>query len=139
MSPRNGLGRQTGRSSKTQNKSGSRRRSRKSSAGWVRWWPVIAGVVIAPLAVRAMDYLTFVGPWYARALAPWTFLLQGRSLGFPAGWGDHISEGVLYAQFPVYGLLLMLLHRRLGWLTSFGLLLALHLMAYGALFLIVTS
>lgn len=139
MSPRNGPGTQASRSSKSKNKSGSRSRSRKSSAGWVRWWPVFVGILIAPFAVRAMDYLTFMGPWYARALAPWTFLLQGRSLGLPAGWGDHVVEGVLYAQFPVYGLLLVLLHRRLRWLTSIGLLLALHLMAYGALFLIVTS
>jgi hypothetical protein len=139
MSPRTGSGKQANRSSKTNNRSGSRSRSRKSSAGWVRWWPLFLGIVIAPLAVRAMDYLTFVGPWYARALAPWTFLLQGRSLGLPVGWGDHVGEAVLFAQFPLYGLLLVLLHRRLSWVTSFGLLLALHLMAYGALFLITTS
>jgi hypothetical protein len=97
------------------------------------------GIVIAPFAVRAVDYLTLLGPWYARLVAPWAFLLQGRSLGLPAGWGDRVVEGVLYAQFPVYGLLLVALERRLRFWTAFGLLLAAHLMAYGALFLVATS
>jgi hypothetical protein len=121
-------------------KSAPRKKSRKSETpGWLRWWPVALGVVLAPFAVRAVDILALTGPWEARALVPWTFLFQGHSLHLPQGWSDNLAAAVMYAQFPVYGLLAMLLARRLHWMTTLALLIALHVAAYVTLFLWTSS
>ena len=142
MSSPNGRGRGSRSRGKTLGRSGggsSRKSSGGLARGLARWWPVLVGIVIAPFAVRAVDYLTFLGPWYARLVTPWAFLLQGRSLGLPTNWGDHVVEALMYLQFPLYGLFLVMLQKRLSFGTAFGLLLVLHGLAYGALFLLLTS
>jgi hypothetical protein len=113
-------------------------RKKKSSSVW-QWWPVLAGVVVAPFAVRSVDYLALTGRWAAWLLVPWTFLLQGHSFHLPEIWADHLVEGVMYAQFPIYGLLLVLLHRRFHFGTSVGLVLALHMLAFASQAALATS
>lgn len=114
-------------------------RKKKSSRGWLQWWPVLLGIVLAPVAARAVDILALTGPWQARALVPWTFLPQGHALHLPQGWADHVAAAVLWAQFPMYGVLFVLLHRRLRAATALGLLFMLHATAYIILFAVASS
>lgn len=107
--------------------------SRRANYGWLQWWPVVLGIIIAPFAVRAVDILTLTGPWGARFLVPWTFLLHGHNFHLPEVWADHLIEGVMYAQFPFYGLIAMLLHRKFRWSTTVAILVALHLAGFLAL------
>ncbi len=114
-------GRSRGRQDSRSRGNGGGGRRRKSGGGLLRWWPVLAGIVIAWFAVRFVNELALLGrPWQARLVAPWAFLLEGRGLGLPTNWADHIYEVLLYAQFPVYGLLLVLLEKRLHWGTALG-------------------
>jgi hypothetical protein len=108
-------------------------RTKRKSFGWLDWWPVAAGIVIAPFAVRAVQIMTLTGPWGARAIVPWTFLLQGHSLHMPEAWADHLVEGVMYAQFPIYGLMAVLLHRKLRWSTTLAMIVALHVLGFAVL------
>jgi hypothetical protein len=94
---------------------------------------VVMGVAIAWYAVRAVNIMTMTGPWGARALMPWPFLLHGHILHLPVGWSDYVVEGVMYAQFPFYGLMLMLLHRQYRWSTTIAIVIALHLAGFLAL------
>jgi len=93
-------------------------------------WPVLLGCVLAPLAVRTVDILTLTGPWAARLLMPWSFLLQGHALHLPDGWADSLNACVLWLQFPVYGLAFMLLWRRLHFGTALAVTAAFHFLAF---------
>ena len=112
---------------------------KKKSRSWWQWWPVLAGIVIAPFSVRGVDILTLSGRWPAWLLMPWTFLLQGHTFHMPEVWADHVVEGVMYAQFPVYGLLLVLLLRRFRTGTAIGVILAIHLLGFAAQAAVATS
>jgi hypothetical protein len=114
-------------------------KSRKKSRGWKQWWPVVIGIALIPLEVRAVDFLALAGRWQAWLVAPWSFLLQGNPLHLSPAGADYLAEGVMDLQFPVYGLLYMLLTRRLRPGTAFGIIGAIHLLAFAAQALVATS
>lgn len=99
----------------------------------LEWWPVVIAIAITPFAVRAVYTLTLSGPWGPRFVVPWTFLLQGHSLHMQETWADHLAEGVMYAQFPFYGLMAVLLHRQYRWSTTIAMIIVLHLVGFFAL------
>jgi hypothetical protein len=107
--------------------------TRRKDFGWLEWWPVVVAIAITPFAVRFVYVLTLSGPWGPRFIMPWTFLLQGHSLHMQETWTDHLVEGVMYAQFPFYGLAAVLLHRQYRWSTTIAMILALHFVGFLAL------
>ncbi len=121
------------------NKPKSKPKSKKKSRGWLQWWPVVVGIALVPFAVRAVDILALTGRWQAWAVAPWSFLLQGNPLHLSPAGADYLAEAVLDAQFPVYGVMYVLLTRRLRPGTAIGLIVAIHLLAFAAQSLVATS
>lgn len=109
------------------------RPSKRKDFGWLEWWPVVVAIIITPFAVRAVYMLTLSGPWGPRFIMPWTFLLQGHSLHMQETLTDHLVEGVMYAQFPFYGLMAVILHRQYRWSTTIAMIIALHLVGFFAL------
>jgi len=107
--------------------------ARRKDFGWLEWWPVVVAIAITPFAVRAVYVLTLSGPWGPRFIMPWTFLLQGHTLHMQETWSDYLSEGVMYTQFPFYGLMAVLLHRKYRWSTTIAMIIALHFVGFFAL------
>jgi hypothetical protein len=111
----------------------SKSKSKKKSRSWLSWWPVLVGAVLSPFAVQAVDIFALSGRrWAAWLVVPWTFMLQSNPLHLSAANADYLAGGVMYAQFPCYGLLLMLLLRRFSPATAVGLILAIHLLGFAA-------
>ncbi len=75
------------------------------------WWPLILGVVITPFAVRAAGILALTGPAALRMLYPFALLPAEHAVGLRESLADSASQAMMYLQFPLYGLLLMLVMR----------------------------
>lgn len=102
------------------------RRARKS-VGWVHWWPFLLALVATPFAVRAASVMALTGPAALRALYPFVVLVQAHAPGgILPEQRDAIAQGILWAQFPVYGLLIVALSRWRGFFGALVLVALLH-------------
>ena len=94
-----------------------RRKRRRSSLllSWLSWWPLLLALIVTPFAVRAASVLALSGPGALRLLYPYVVLVQAHA---PATLApeqrDVLAEWVMWAQFPVYGLLAVLVGRWRG-------------------------
>ena len=116
-------------------KPAAKRRSRKKQAGgWIAWWPLVLGIAVTPIAVKAATLLALTGPDGLRVLYPWMLIPKLHFLGLTDSVGDAISQGMMYLQFPLYGIFAMLVHRWKGAGAAALQLTLLHLLAVGLLF-----
>ncbi len=121
-------------------KPAAKRKSRKKrSSSWLAWWPLILGVVVTPFAVKAATLMALTGPDGLRVLYPWMLIPRLHFLGISDSLGDMISQTMMYLQFPLYGLIATLRHRRKGVLPAILLVALLHLLAVGLLFMTARS
>jgi hypothetical protein len=86
----------------------SKRKTKKASAaGWLAWWPLLAGVAITFAAVKIAEILPLMGADglpKLRLLYPYALLLKQPQLGLPEQTSDSWSQIMLYAQWVLYGL-----------------------------------
>jgi hypothetical protein len=116
-------------------KPAAKRKSRKKqTSGWVGWWPLIVGIAVTPLAVKAATLMALTGPDGLRLLYPWMLVAKLRFLGVPDALGDAISQAMMYLQFPLYGVFGMAVHRAKGAGSAILSLAMLHLIAVGLVF-----
>jgi heme/copper-type cytochrome/quinol oxidase subunit 2 len=88
------------------------------------WWtaiPVVVGILLTPVAMRAADVLALSGPDALILLYPWVAIVKSPMLKVSADVTMQIAQWIMYFQFPVYGLIMMWLLRK-G--QSFGALIA---------------
>jgi hypothetical protein len=105
--------------SATQRKPATRRRKKKAaSSSWLTWWPLLVGILVTPLTVRAAGVMALAGPDALRTLYPWVQLVQSHILGFPAEIANTLSQAMMYLQFPLYGLLMALVLRAKGLIAA---------------------
>jgi hypothetical protein len=104
--------------SAAQRKPAARRKKKKAAAGWLTWWPLLLGIAVTPLTVRAAGVMALAGPDALRTLYPYVLLLQNHALGLPGELAANLSQWMMYLQFPLYGLLMTLLLRAKGLLTA---------------------
>lgn len=105
-------------------KSSPKRRS-PGPEGILRWWPLLLGAVIALLIKRIAAMIVIVAPELAKFVLPLPYLVKGHTFGLPAT-AESISEFAMYAQFPIYGLILIACWRRLRLDFAFLWLVAVH-------------
>jgi hypothetical protein len=88
-------------------RSGNRKR-KTSRAGWMAWWPLLAGIAITLAAVKTAEILPLMGPGgllRLQLLYPFAMLLKQPQLGLPEQTSDSWSQIMLYVQYPLYGLI----------------------------------
>lgn len=101
--------------SATQRKPAVRRKKKSAAApGWLTWWPLLLGIIVTPLTVRAAGVMALAGPDALRTLYPYVLLLQNHLLGLPTELAGTLSQWMMYLQFPLYGLLMALVLRSKG-------------------------
>jgi len=116
-------------------KPATKRKSRKKqTAGWLLWWPVILGIAVTPFAVKAATLMALTGPDGLRLLYPWMLIPKLHLLGLSDSFGNGISQVMMYIQFPLYGLIAMLIHRSKGPVAATWQVALIHLLAVGLLF-----
>ncbi|HEY0758521.1 MAG TPA: hypothetical protein VGD59_04610 [Acidisarcina sp.] len=89
-------------------------RRKKSGRSWWLWWPVLAGVLVTPLARRSAAVLALEGPGALQTLYPWIALLRLHLFGLSEQWTSSLTQIVMYVQFPLYGLFMALTMRSHG-------------------------
>ena len=102
----------------TQRKPAARRKKKSASTGWLTWWPLLLGIAVTPLTVRAAGVMALAGPDALRTLYPYVLLLENHALGLPGELAGNLSQGMMYLQFPLYGLLMTLVLRAKGLLAA---------------------
>src|SRR5271155_3391420 len=83
------------------------RKKKKALAGWLAWWPLLAGIAITLAAVRTAEILPLMGAdglLKLRLLYPYAMLLKQPQLGLSEQTSDSWSQIMLYAQWALYGL-----------------------------------
>jgi hypothetical protein len=119
-------------------KSGTRKR-KTSRAGWMAWWPLLAGIAVTLAAVKTAEILPLMGPGgllRLQLLYPSAMLLKQPQLGLSEQTSDSWSQIMLYAQYPLYGLYASVATR---WRPLWGVLMqlvVLHLLGFGVLWLL---
>lgn len=116
----------------TQRKPTTRKKKKKAaSAGWITWWPLLLGILVTPLTVRAAAVMALAGPDALRMLYPYVQLVQNPLLAFPTEVASTLSQAMMYLQFPLYGLLAALILRAKGLLPALITVAAAHFGAVG--------
>ncbi len=117
-----------------------RKSSRKSPLAWgIVWALVLAGIVAAYFTVRYAEVVPLLGPsalLRLRLIAPLAMLAHQPELGVPDAAADTIAQVLMYAQFPLYGFLLGILWRAIGFLRAASTVVLIHVLAVGAVMIL---
>jgi hypothetical protein len=113
---------------------------KKQSAGsrWAFWLPLLAGIIATPFAVRYAEILPLLGPvgmTRLRLLYPLAMLAHQPQLGLAEAAADTTAQVLMYAQFPLYGMLASLVLRNLGLVRAAFTIMLIHALAFGAVWL----
>jgi hypothetical protein len=113
-----------------------RKRKKKQSSGLLAtWWPLLLGIVATPFAIHAASIMALAGPSALMTLYPWVLLLKSPALGLGNGFGDNVSQLLMYIQFPLYGVLMALMLRSKSLWMALATTAATHFAAVLAVFL----
>jgi hypothetical protein len=102
-------------------------------------WPLLVGLALAVFAPKLMDTLGSLDPWIERAVFPYVLLAQRPEFGLKWEFSGYLPRVILFAQFPIEGLLTVFnLRRRFPMWVAIGQLIVIHLIGAFALFLLIT-
>ena len=88
-----------------------KRKGRKTRGFLAVWWPLLLGVAATPFAIHTASIMALAGPSALITLYPWVLLVKSPVLGVANGFGENLSQLLMYLQFPLYGLLMSLVLR----------------------------
>lgn len=113
-------------------KSAARKKKTPVSAGrgLLRWWPLAVGVLVAVFVERVAAMVTIVAPEAAKFVLPLPYIVKGHTFGLPGSTAESISEFATFAQFPLYGFLLVALSVRMRFRVALLWLFLLHCFAF---------
>lgn len=69
------------------------------------WWPVAAGLALALVAPLLRDFAAGYDPWGMRAIFPLALLCGLPETGFSDELKRTLPQAMIFAQFPLEGLL----------------------------------
>jgi hypothetical protein len=115
-----------------------KRRKKGGDSRWGLWLPLVAGIAATPFAVRYAEILPLLGGAgmaRLRLLYPLAMLAHQPQLGLQEAAADTAAQALMYAQFPLYGLVASLVLRRFGLLRAALTIVLIHGLAFGMVWL----
>lgn len=109
-------------------------RKKKGKNALLVWWPLLLGIAVTPLTLHVAGILALEGTNGLRLLYPYVLLIKGLSFDLSIGFGDSLSQAMMYLQFPLYGLLFSMTLRSKGTGSAINLVFLLHLAGIFAVF-----
>jgi hypothetical protein len=103
------------------------------------WWPLLAGIAITLGAVKTAEILPLMGAdglLHLQLLYPFALLLKQPQLGLSEQTSNNWSQIMLYAQWTLYGLYISVATRWKPLWTTLMQVAAIHLLAFGVLWLL---
>ena len=110
-------------------------RKRKKKNPILIWWPLLLGIVVTPLTIHFASILALEGPSALRLLYPYVLLIKDPAFGLSSDMGNALSQGMMYAQFPIYGLVMALTLRSRSVASALGTVVVVHGLGVFVLFL----
>ncbi len=86
-------------------------KEKKSANLLLTWWPLLLGIAVTPFAIHAASIMALAGPSALMTLYPYVLLLKSPTLGLANGFGENLSQLLMYIQFPLYGAIMALILR----------------------------
>jgi hypothetical protein len=123
-------------------RSGTSNRKRKTAgaaAGWVAWWPLLAGIAITFAAVKMAEILPLMGAdglLRLKLLYPYALLLKQPQLGLSEAASNNWSQIMLYSQWALYGLYVTVAMRWKSLWVALMQVAAIHLLGFGVLWIL---
>jgi hypothetical protein len=108
---------------------------KKKSKTFLIWWPLLLGIVVTPLTIHFASILALEGPSALRLLYPYVLLIKDPAFGLSSDMGNALSQGMMYAQFPIYGLVMALTLRSRSVASALGTVVVVHGLGVFVLFL----
>jgi hypothetical protein len=112
------------------------RRRKKGGSGWAAWIPLLAGIAMTPVALRAASVLALSGTGGLMLLYPFVQIVQSPVLHGAGGLSDPLAQGIMYLQFPVYGLLMARITKSKGFWIALNTVIFIHAAGVGFAFLL---
>jgi hypothetical protein len=105
-------------------------RQRQSRRNLASLWPVALGLLLGFYAPLLRDLITNSAPWALTLLFPFSTLAGERGLNLSWDTAQSLGQFMLYAQFPLEGLLVrIVLKHRLSVFRVFSQVTCLHVLA----------
>jgi hypothetical protein len=94
------------------------------------FWPVALGMLLGAYAPSLSDLTANSAPWASTLLFPFSALVGDRGLNLSRDTAEALAQFLLYAQFPLEGLMVrIVLKRRTDVFRVFGHVTCLHVFA----------
>jgi len=101
-------------------------------------WPLLMGLALALIAPKLVEMTGEIDPWLQRAAFPYVLLAQRPEFGLNWEFSGYLPRVILFAQFPLEGLLTVFnLRRRFPLWVAIGQLIVIHLLGLFVLFLLI--
>lgn len=111
-------------------------KKKKSESGWVAAVLLLAGIVAAPIALRAASVMALTGPNGLTLLYPYVEIVKNSTLRIPGSLANPAAQSLMYLQFPLYGLLMVMVVRARGFWIALNAVVFVHAAGVGAAYLL---
>lgn len=112
------------------------KRRKKSGSSWATWIPLVLGVAMTPVALRAASILALSGAGGLMLLYPFVQIVQNPALHLPGAFADPLAQWIMYLQFPLYGLLMARIIKSKGFWIALNVVVFLHAAGVGLAYLL---
>jgi hypothetical protein len=81
-------------------------KKKKNTLSWFTLIPLLVCILVTPIALHMASVLALSGPDALALLYPWVQVVKSPLLRISADITMPVAQGIMYLQFPVYGLLM---------------------------------
>lgn len=111
-------------------------KKKKSGSAWLAAILFLASIVAAPVALRVASVLALSGPSALMFLYPYVEIVKNPALRIPAAIANPMAQWLMYLQFPLYGLLMVVVLRARGFWIALNTVVFVHAAGVGVGFLL---
>jgi hypothetical protein len=120
-------------------RSGTKKRKKAGTTGWLAWWPLLLGIAVTVAAVKMAEILPLMGAeglLRLELLYPYALLLKQPLLGLTEQTSNSWSQIMLYSQWALYGLYIAVAMKWKPLWVALAQVAAIHLFGFGVLWLL---
>ena len=111
-------------------------KKKKSESVWLAALLLLAGIIATPIALRAASVLALSGTNALTFLYPYVQLAKNPMLRIPGSLANPAAQWLMFLQFPLYGLLMVVVMRGRGFWIALNAVVFVHSAGIGLAYLL---